>query len=285
MTAYSSTEGTPATTSLIYRNPLRYRGYIRDRETGFYYLQSRYYDPANHRFINADGLASTGQGFIGTNMFAYCNNNSVSYFDNTGRSLRPTTVTICDGGTRPEADKVLMAGEAMSMSFYGDTIIIDAYIEFSGPVDSSVMLDGIAEYWNGYYSLLLKGEVLVVVDIHIGKSSNGKSIMVTSYDEKGRSYTRGHRTIGGDIGITIFSMNESGAKERVDWVIAHEFGHCLGVGDYYSFVEHNIAGYDKQFPSIMNSFGMHASVFDIMKVITVFNTGTFQTWGDEVWSK
>ena len=106
-----------------------------------------------------------------------------------------------------------------------------------------------------------------MVDIHIGKSSNGKSIMVTSYDEKGRSYTRGHRTIGGDIGITIFSMNESGAKERVDWVIAHEFGHCLGVGDYYSFVEHNIAGYDKQFPSIMNSFGMHASVFDIITVI------------------
>ena len=74
VTAYSSTGGTPASTSLIYRNSLRYRGYIYDTETGFYYLQSRYYDPANHRFINADALASTGQGFVGTNMFAYCNN-------------------------------------------------------------------------------------------------------------------------------------------------------------------------------------------------------------------
>ncbi len=36
-------------------NPLRYRGYYYDSETGFYYLQSRYYDPANRRFINADG--------------------------------------------------------------------------------------------------------------------------------------------------------------------------------------------------------------------------------------
>ena len=26
-------------------NPLRYRGYYYDTETGFYYLQSRYYDP------------------------------------------------------------------------------------------------------------------------------------------------------------------------------------------------------------------------------------------------
>ena len=54
-------------------NPLRYRGYYYDTETGFYYLQSRYYDPVNHRFINADSFASTGQSFIGTNMFAYCN--------------------------------------------------------------------------------------------------------------------------------------------------------------------------------------------------------------------
>ncbi len=35
-------------------NPLRYRGYYYDRETRLYYLQSRYYDFANCRFINAD---------------------------------------------------------------------------------------------------------------------------------------------------------------------------------------------------------------------------------------
>ena len=62
-------------------NPLRYRGYYYDSETGFYYLQSRYYDPANHRFINADGLASTGQGFTGTNMFAYCLNKPLGFAD------------------------------------------------------------------------------------------------------------------------------------------------------------------------------------------------------------
>ncbi|MFQ8807822.1 MAG: RHS repeat-associated core domain-containing protein [Oscillospiraceae bacterium] len=61
-------------------NPLRYRGYYYDNETGFYYLQSRYYDPANRRFINADSYASTGQGFVGTNMFAYCNNSPVFFW-------------------------------------------------------------------------------------------------------------------------------------------------------------------------------------------------------------
>jgi RHS repeat-associated protein len=65
-------------------NPIRYRGYYYDNETGFYYLQSRYYDPVISRFINADSYGSTGQGFIGTNMFAYCNNNPVNLTDPSG---------------------------------------------------------------------------------------------------------------------------------------------------------------------------------------------------------
>ena len=65
-------------------NPLRYRGYVYDRETRLYYLQSRYYDPEIGRFISADALISTGQGILGNNMFAYCGNNPVNYVDPTG---------------------------------------------------------------------------------------------------------------------------------------------------------------------------------------------------------
>ena len=67
-------------------NPIRYRGYYYDTETGFYYLQSRYYDPTIGRFINADTFASTGQEFLGYNMFAYCLNNPVNKCDQTGKS-------------------------------------------------------------------------------------------------------------------------------------------------------------------------------------------------------
>ena len=70
-------------------NPLRYRGYVYDQETGFYYLNSRYYDPAVGRFISADKYASTGQGITGYNMFAYCGNNPVCATDKSGAfSLR-----------------------------------------------------------------------------------------------------------------------------------------------------------------------------------------------------
>ena len=66
-------------------NPLRYRGYYYDTETGFYYLQSRYYDPEIGRFINADSYASTdATGILSTNMFAYCENNPAMRIDPTG---------------------------------------------------------------------------------------------------------------------------------------------------------------------------------------------------------
>ena len=66
-------------------NPLRYRGYYYDSETGFYYLQSRYYDPEIGRFINADSYASTdATGLLSTNMFAYCENDPVNKSDPDG---------------------------------------------------------------------------------------------------------------------------------------------------------------------------------------------------------
>ena len=70
--------------TLGFYNPLRYRGYVYDAETGLYYVSSRYYDPEIGRFINADIFVSTGQGILGNNMFAYCNNNPIMYTDSTG---------------------------------------------------------------------------------------------------------------------------------------------------------------------------------------------------------
>ena len=85
VTAHTRSGGTPSTTSIVYRNPIRYRGYVYDNETGWYYLQSRYYDPANHRFINADSYASTDStDAISCNMFAYCGNNPVNRIDPRG---------------------------------------------------------------------------------------------------------------------------------------------------------------------------------------------------------
>ena len=70
-------------------NPIRYRGYYYDTETGFYYLQSRYYDPTTRRFLNADGMIGANQDILSYNLFAYCSNDPVNYCDPTGCYLTP----------------------------------------------------------------------------------------------------------------------------------------------------------------------------------------------------
>ncbi len=65
-------------------NPIRYRGYYFDTETGLYYLKSRYYDPQVGRFINADILADADRGSAGLNLFAYCLDDPVNNLDETG---------------------------------------------------------------------------------------------------------------------------------------------------------------------------------------------------------
>ena len=69
-------------------NPFRYKGYYFDSEIYLYYLNARYYDPIYARFISADGLVASSSSFVGLNMFAYCNNNPVKYFDPSGCRLQ-----------------------------------------------------------------------------------------------------------------------------------------------------------------------------------------------------
>ena len=75
-----------ATGALAEKNPLRYRGYYYDSESGLYYLQSRYYDPTTRRFINSDDTDYLGIGgtILSYNLFAYCNNNPIVGNDPAG---------------------------------------------------------------------------------------------------------------------------------------------------------------------------------------------------------
>ena len=70
--------------NLAESNPFLYRGYYYDRETGFYYLRSRYYDPVIGRFINADSHVNANGDLLGYNMYAYCSNNPVMNVDPGG---------------------------------------------------------------------------------------------------------------------------------------------------------------------------------------------------------
>ena len=84
-----------ATGALAEINPLRYRGYIYDSETGLYYVSNRYYDPEIGRWINLDNqIAGVGGELLGYNMFAYCMNNPVNMSDPSGNWPRWITAAV-----------------------------------------------------------------------------------------------------------------------------------------------------------------------------------------------
>ena len=98
-------------------NPIRYRGYYYDGETGLYYLGSRYYDPQVRRFINADGAAfatfnTYSNGLTDKNYFAYCDNNPTSRSDDGGEfwSELLTGVAVVAGVTAVAAFVVATGG-------------------------------------------------------------------------------------------------------------------------------------------------------------------------------
>ena len=66
-------------------NPIRYRGYYYDVETGLFWCNSRYYNPEWGRWISPDSIEYLDpQSINGLNLYAYCNNNPVMYSDPDG---------------------------------------------------------------------------------------------------------------------------------------------------------------------------------------------------------
>ena len=82
-------DGTENTSAMFIGNinPIRYRSYYFDTETGLYFLQTRYYDPQIGRFINIDDISYLESETInGLNLYAYCLNNPIMNVDLTGHS-------------------------------------------------------------------------------------------------------------------------------------------------------------------------------------------------------
>ncbi len=125
-----TTTGSLASTVGKY-NPFRYRSYYYDTETGWYYLQSRYYDPTVCRFLNADGYVSTGQGILGFNMFAYCGNNPIMGYDPNGDL--PILLPALGG-----AAKEIISIVAILLTFTVAVLPVVAPIENSSSIDISL---------------------------------------------------------------------------------------------------------------------------------------------------
>ena len=146
-------------------NPIRYRGYYYDTETGLYYLNSRYYDPEIGRFVNADNadvLRDDPKTLLHNNLFAYCENNPVHREDVKGDRWKWKNVftgiaiiagvvaigTLCvaSAGIAAPAFAVIGGGVISGMSAGTiSTLMIVSRISLYIAIDSSVAA-GVAAY-------------------------------------------------------------------------------------------------------------------------------------------
>jgi len=105
-------------------NPIRYRSYYYDNETGYYYLNTRYYNPEISRFLNADSLLVSSEDLGGYNLYEYCKNNPINYSDPNGEL--PWLVAIAAAG-------IVGAAVGIGSQAVSDTInsVISLELKFS----------------------------------------------------------------------------------------------------------------------------------------------------------
>nr|WP_314466497.1 RHS repeat-associated core domain-containing protein [uncultured Clostridium sp.] len=65
-------------------NPFRYCGEYYDSSSGTYYLRARYYDPEVGRFITEDSYTGDANDPLSLNLYTYCGNNPIRYYDPDG---------------------------------------------------------------------------------------------------------------------------------------------------------------------------------------------------------
>ncbi len=97
------TDETAIGDEIAFRNPLRYRSYYHDAETGLYYMPARFYDPMTYRFLSEDPEAPGADEPGSLNAFAYCGDDPIGATDPSGARADLDG----DGKVSPEEHKAL----------------------------------------------------------------------------------------------------------------------------------------------------------------------------------
>ena len=135
------------TNGIASRNPIRYRGYYYDSETGFYYLNARYYNPEWRRFISPDDTAYIDpETPNGLNLYCYCANDPVNYADPSGHSATLLTAILIGLAAAGVATGLAVAS---ATDYYDDGQIFNGSVAWYDYLGASV-LGGAIGYGIGY---------------------------------------------------------------------------------------------------------------------------------------
>ena len=241
------------------RNPIRYRGYYYDTETGLYYLKSRYYDPETGRFITIDDISYLDPETInGLNLYAYCGNNPVMNIDPNGNWKMPNWLKWLIGGVAFVGAVVLtvVTGGALAPVFIGMGVSVLS----GGLIQGTINAIGGGSFWQGFADGMADGALwggifafagatvgAIKYAVKGGQGALAGSTKLTTitkgqkFDRFGSEYGRFITDVGTDVSKLALPSTNSGLKITLQatknfrvytGVIAPNFG-SMGGGIQY----------------------------------------------------
>ena len=188
------------------QNHIQYTGQQYDQETGQYYLRARYYNPTVGRFTQEDTYRGDG-----LNLYAYCKNNPVVYYDPSGHDqlVNPsngTEMTNTAGVEKGNSSIDNKGGSEALSTFETEEKLLshfdkhkDEFKGIFGSVDE--YLQGAQDVMqNGYkVEYIYKGEIRTGYVQFMGNSSKGQAkfafvgtnnqgYITTFHTESGKSF-------------------------------------------------------------------------------------------------
>ena len=206
-------------------NPIRYRGYYYDDDTGLYYCNARYYSPKWRRFISPDDTAYLDPESVnGLNLYCYCNNDPVNYCDPSGHM--PNWAKWLIGGIAFTAAVTLTAltGGVLAPMF----IQMGASVVLGGLIQGVVNASQGANFWSGFADgaangalsggLLALGQSIFRLVRVAHYASNGLTIGKTGvFEQIGQMTRTAHYSGPKSYGILSKVFGENFAN-KVGWI-------------------------------------------------------------------
>ncbi len=201
---------------ILEKNPFRYRSYYYDTETGWYYLNSRYYDPEVKRFINGDStqlLTNTPENLMQYNMFMYCNGDPVNVIDDNG-----------ENGIAIVVIGALVAATAIT---YGYVVSQNYRLNYSVNVSDSLAMamDSVQEkIKSGVEEFTLRNQNIYFLEDSDGVAYVGRTKNLTQrIDSHQNSLNRDHLVYNPGRTISNLTLAEARALEQIEMLVWHTY--------------------------------------------------------------